>query len=296
MVEKATNDGQLRELLAAKQCEVWLTDSGASRHMTYRRDWITNYRPNKDGGKVSLGDGEECNIAGEGVAYIEKYVNGSWCDARIENVLHIPNLKKNLFSVGACTKKGFEVNFKNEYVNIVRERKVIASGVKQDNDIYRMLFRIPQVRAEEANVSEHNLRVWHERLGHVDKRAIRVLVNNGLVRGVSMTDTSDFVREMRHLGKAHRLPFKTREKVSTKPGEVIHTDVCGPMSIETPGGSKYFLTFKDDATGYRHVYFLRHKSIRKVRTVQKDNSKQVRTSNENSEIRQRSRVLQQRNG
>lgn len=260
IAEKATNDSQLRELLAAKQCEVWLTDSGASRHMTYRRDWISNYRPNKDGGKVSLGDGEECDIAGEGVVYVKKYTNGLWCDARIENVLYIPNLKKNLFSVGACTKKGFEVNFTRECVNVTRERKVVASGVRQDNDIYRMCFRVSQFRAEEANVSEHNLRVWHERLGHVDKRAIRELVKKGLVHGVTMTNTNDFVCEMCRLGKAHRMPFKAREKVSTKPGEIIHTDVCGPMSVETPGGAKYFLTFKDDATGYRHVYFLRHKA------------------------------------
>lgn len=55
-------------------------------------------------------------------------------------------------------------------------------------------------------------------------------------------------------------PFKKREKVSTKPGEVMHIDVCGPMTVERPGGAKYFLTFKDDASGYRHVFFLRHKS------------------------------------
>lgn len=56
------------------------------------------------------------------------------------------------------------------------------------------------------------------------------------------------------------MPFKKREKVSTEPGEVMHTDVCGPMSVETPRGARFFLTFKDNATGYRHVYFLRHKS------------------------------------
>lgn len=67
---------------------------------------------------------------------VQKFMNGLWRDARIENVLHVPELKKNLFSVGACTKKGFEVNFKNKYVNIMREKEVVASGVRQDNDIY----------------------------------------------------------------------------------------------------------------------------------------------------------------
>ena len=48
--------------------------------------------------------------------------------------------------------------------------------------------------------------------------------------------------------------------MSKKPGEVFHTDVCGPMSVETSDGASYFLLFVDDATGYCYVYFLRYKS------------------------------------
>lgn len=33
------------KLLAVKKSEFWLTDGGASRHMTYRRDWLTEFRP-----------------------------------------------------------------------------------------------------------------------------------------------------------------------------------------------------------------------------------------------------------
>ena len=45
-----------------------------------------------------------------------------------------------------------------------------------------------------------------------------------------------------------------------KPGEYFHTDLCGPMQTESLGKSKYFLLFKDDATGYKYVYFLKCKS------------------------------------
>lgn len=63
------------------------------------------------------------------------------------------------------------------------------------------------------------------------------------------------------LGKAHKLPFKKNiEKISSNPGEFIHTNLCGPMSVESLGGANYFLTFKDDATGYRFIYFVKHKS------------------------------------
>lgn len=82
-------------------------------------------------------------------------------------------------------------------------------------------------------------------------RAIRELAKKGLVERVSMSDDSDFMCEAYQIGKAHRLPFKKcSKKVLTKPGEMMHTDVRGPMSTESLGGARYFFTFKDDASGY----------------------------------------------
>lgn len=260
--ERHATNNQVRELLETHQRNVWLTDSGASRHMTFRRDWLVDYKKTYDRGTIALGDDEECEIVGEGTVLIEKLLEGTWREARIENVLYVPKLKKNLFSVGVCTRKKLEVRFKDTFVTIVRDNREIASGVKQENDIWRMFFR-PRSKAdvEQANVSATSLRVWHERLGHVNKRSLCNLVNKGLVTGVALSDVNDFVCEMCHLGKAHRLPFKRNSgSAITKPGEMFHTDVCGPMSVESPGGSKYFLTFKDDVTGYRHVYFLQYKT------------------------------------
>lgn len=115
--------------------------------------------------------------------------------------------------------------------------------------------------AEEANVAATNLSVWHERLGHVGERAIRELVKKGLVTGVTLSEKSSIFCEPCKIGKSHKLPFNRKsEKVSTVTGEVFHADVCGPMSKNSPAGSRYFLTFKDDASGYRSVYFLKNKS------------------------------------
>lgn len=43
-------------------------------------------------------------------------------------------------------------------------------------------------------------------------------------------------------------------------GELIHADLCGPFEIPSSGGAKYFLLLKDDYSGFRFVYFLKHKS------------------------------------
>ena len=42
--------------------------------------------------------------------------------------------------------------------------------------------------------------------------------------------------------------------------ELIHTDVCGPMSSTARDEFQYFITFTDDLSRYGYVYLMKHKS------------------------------------
>ena len=42
--------------------------------------------------------------------------------------------------------------------------------------------------------------------------------------------------------------------------EIVHTDVCGPMSVEACDGYRYFITFTDDLRRYGYIYLMKHKS------------------------------------
>jgi hypothetical protein len=42
--------------------------------------------------------------------------------------------------------------------------------------------------------------------------------------------------------------------------EIIHTDVCGPMSIPARGRFHYFITFANDLSHYGYIYLMRQKS------------------------------------
>ena len=58
-----------------------------------------------------------------------------------------------------------------------------------------------------------------------------------------------------------RKPFKcTGEIRSVRKVQCVHSDVCGPMSTDSIGGKKYFVTFIDDYSRYCKVYFQRNKS------------------------------------
>ncbi|XP_071577537.1 uncharacterized protein [Temnothorax nylanderi] len=83
---KQPSGGQIQQLLSVNRKDVWITDSGASAHITYRRDWVEDLRP-LAGEKVTLGDGGECKVVGVGKVRIEKLVNGEWEPGIIEGVL-----------------------------------------------------------------------------------------------------------------------------------------------------------------------------------------------------------------
>ena len=61
-------------------------------------------------------------------------------------------------------------------------------------------------------------------------------------------------------GKQNRVRFKTKEFFTTKPLEIVHTDVCGPMRTTGLKGEIYFVLFVNDFTTMTWMYLLKKKS------------------------------------
>ena len=59
-------------------------------------------------------------------------------------------------------------------------------------------------------------------------------------------------------GKTTRKPFRKGTRVEI-PLQLIHTNICGPMSVRVRHDTLYFITFIDDFTRYGHVYLISHK-------------------------------------
>ena len=57
-----------------------------------------------------------------------------------------------------------------------------------------------------------------------------------------------------------KTPFSGTMERATDLLEIIHTDVCGPTTVEARGGYRYFLTFTDDLRRYAYIYLMKHKS------------------------------------
>lgn len=57
-----------------------------------------------------------------------------------------------------------------------------------------------------------------------------------------------------------RMPFFTGRTRATEIGELIHSDVCGLMQEITPGGSRYYIIFRDDFSGWCGINIIKYKS------------------------------------
>ena len=62
------------------------------------------------------------------------------------------------------------------------------------------------------------------------------------------------------MGKMTKTAFSGTMEQATDLLEIIHTNVCGPISVEARGGYRYFLTFTDDLSRYGYIYLMKHKS------------------------------------
>ncbi|KAL0455210.1 UNVERIFIED_CONTAM: hypothetical protein Slati_0860200 [Sesamum latifolium] len=61
-------------------------------------------------------------------------------------------------------------------------------------------------------------------------------------------------------GKMTKKPFVGQTAIANGLLDLVHTDVCGPLSILARGGFSYFITFTDDHSRYGYVYLMRYKS------------------------------------
>ena len=105
--------------------------------------------------------------------------------------------------------------------------------------------------------------VWHQRLGHINKQTLTQALKRGIVTGIVGLDPDDTVSfcKGRTLGKMVMKPFEpVGEMRATWRLQIVHSDVCGHITLQSTGGSKYFVTFTDKYSRATTVHFVTRKS------------------------------------
>lgn len=265
--------------------EDWFIDSGANGHMSKRNDWMVNYRETDDNVKVANSD--TIKAAGAGDVSVKLKSSGEL--KVINEVSYVPGLSDNLLSVSAMCTKGMVALFSDTGCKMFRKEgfeydgKVVATATNHDGlyklDLSNDEVNDPEVAEQQVSVPEitqqtvfsvnHNKinlqELWHKRLGHLNGRSMNLL-KNGMVVGVKYSNDTWKPCLPCIKGKQHRVPFKkSGARRAQEKLELIHADLCGPMSEPAWDGSKYFFVLVDDFTRKIFVYFLQSKDETKAK-------------------------------
>ncbi|GBO23998.1 hypothetical protein AVEN_275153-1 [Araneus ventricosus] len=110
------------------------------------------------------------------------------------------------------------------------------------------LYYITEIVESVSIVKE--IEQWHQKFGHLNEKDLKKLQAQNMVYGMNfkpndtLTDCKVCIQ-----GKRTATPFsKELKNPSSQLLSVIHSDLCGPMRVESIGRSFYFATFIDDCS------------------------------------------------
>ncbi|GKC06420.1 retrotransposon protein, putative, ty1-copia subclass [Tanacetum coccineum] len=113
------------------------------------------------------------------------------------------------------------------------------------------------IRNRRAKISLDSSLLWHCCLGHISKKRIEKLQNDGLLNSIDIESLERCVSCLS--GKMARIPYSHQVERARDLLGLIHTNVCGLFRIVSRQGANYFVTFTDDFSRYGYVYLLKHK-------------------------------------
>lgn len=255
-VKKSQDSGEA--CMAGSPSKEWVADTGASDHMANNKDVFKSLTPIPAGAHpVNFGNGQTLDARGRGNIKIMSHVDGQRYILDMLDVLYIPGLKRNLFSIGSACERRLEARVSKKKIDLVRDGSVRLRATKRGN-LYYMNIEVIEEKSSYI-ASNSNSELWHQRLGHIGNTRFNKMkdVIHGLPANLKFNSSEC---EDCPLGKHARGKFFRSETKTSRPGELVHTDLCGPMEVSSPVRSRYFMIFKDDFSGYTVVFFLKTKS------------------------------------
>ncbi|KAE8723067.1 PLAC8 family protein [Hibiscus syriacus] len=184
----------------------WIVDSGCSNHMTGDKQKLQNLSEYNGGRVVVTADNSRLPITHIGKIIVTPRYNTN--QVQLQDVYHVPGMKKNLLSVGQLTSSGHYVLFGPQDMKVYRDVKISETPTMEGRrleSIYVMSAESSYVDMTRKNETSD---LWHMRLGHVSYSKLSVMVKKSMLKGLPQLDVrTDTVCARCHYGKAHQLPY-----------------------------------------------------------------------------------------
>ncbi|WVZ93799.1 hypothetical protein U9M48_039754 [Paspalum notatum var. saurae] len=271
--------------------DVWIMDSGCSRHMTGHRKWFSSLNPVSTKEYITFGDNGQGKVLGVGSVSLSAKLS-------LREVAFVQNLGFNLVSVSQLLNDGFEVHFKKGACRVLDAEEILVCSLLPSSQVFRVdLTSISgPARCLVASPST-DIWKWHRRLGHLSFDLLVRLSSMGIIRGLpKLKAEKDLVCHPYRHGKMVAPSHTPMSQVMTSyPGELLHMDTVGPARVASVGGKWYVLVIVDDFLRFSWVFFmefkeeafgfvrnlvlrLRNESHKALRAIRSDNGGEFRNS------------------
>lgn len=120
--------------------------------MTNDRSCFETFEEVIDHPGVCTASQEVMPVKGQGTVRIKSFANDRSWTGNIYEVLYVPDLRKNLFSLTKCTKAGYKIIMEENDILIQNpNEQTIITGVIEDG-LPRLLIKV--IRSDQAYISE----------------------------------------------------------------------------------------------------------------------------------------------
>ena len=235
----------------------WVGDTGASQHMKYTLDGLTDLTKTET--TISVGNGTKLKSTITGTfkgTVVQK--DGTEKDITLHNVAYVPSLTYNLLSITKALENGFHISNEEKIMVLRKENFVIKfDRIKKTNAGYcpgiliklRVYYETANTAIVNHNVDYHEA---HQKLGHPGHDTTRA---TALKLGWTLTK-EEKPCESCPIGKARQKNLNREAgRKSEGPGQVFASDLSW-ISTQSAGGKKYWLLVVDQYTSMKWSFFL----------------------------------------
>ena len=138
------------------------------------------------------------------------------------NVLHVPEINKNLVSTSLLVKNGFKVVFVSDKVVISKNDMYVGNGYLSDGLFKLNVMTINNNKNNDSSaylLESNNL--WHARLGHVNYKSLQKMINMEILPKFECNKSKCQVCVESKFAKH---PYNSVER-NSEPLDLIHTDI-----------------------------------------------------------------------
>lgn len=194
---------------------VWYLDNGASNHMTGNQRYFQSIDESITG-KVRFGDDSHIDMKGKGPILFCTKDGGN---KLLADVYYIPDLRRNIINLGQARESGCDIRMKEDYLTLRdKDGKLIVQEKRSKNQLYKVTINSNE-QCLQLSIGSDSSR-WHERVGHIGRETMRLMVNKELVYGLPKIEIEKETCSSFLLGKQarHVFPQETTYRAEKKLG------------------------------------------------------------------------------